>query len=208
MAKRKPAERISGAELARRLGVSPGAVTYAIKAGRIKRGPDGKFDAATALRDYQRSQAKAPGPGRGHMVAPSSASDDRAEDNCPSCGRIRDLQYWRTLSEREKYRTTRLGRLELEGTLIKRSVADETIAELGAITRGLLEGVAASIRDDLAAETDVRRCGDIVDGEIRLVLEQAAQQFAAIAGEALTPAGEDFSDVEDEREDDDGGGPD
>ena len=136
-------------------------------------------------------------------MASQNDSGDSADDNCPHCGRVRDLQFWRTLTEREKYRSSRIGRLELEGKLIRRELADETIAELGAITRSLLEAIPPSIRADLAAESNARKCGDIVGDAIRLVLQQVAEQFAGLAGSPLAVEGEEFDEATPDVDDDD-----
>lgn len=180
-------DRATTPELAAALGVTEGAIRAATKSGRIKKGPDGCYDREIAMRDFERSRSHPAGPGRGNTgpMVGGRAVPETAEDYCPTCGIVRDLQFWRTLSEREKYRSERLKRLELEGALVRRSVADATLADLAAITRSLLEGVAAQVRDDLAAETDPRKCGDIVDAEIRLALGQAAEQFAQASGESL-----------------------
>lgn len=189
-----PPARGNATELARRLGVTQPAVAAAARTGRIKRDPDGLFDLEQAARDFERGRSHTAGPGRGKLgpmsAEPPARAPVSADDHCPTCGVVRDLQYWKTLSEREKYRKAKLERLELEGALVRRSVAEAKVADIQAMTRGLLEGVAAAVRDDLAAEGDARRCGDIVDAEIRLVLGQVAEQLAHESGEALDESDE------------------
>jgi len=200
-------DRVTTVELAAHLGVTRQAIEAAAKAGRIKRGPDKRFDLEVSAEAWERTRSHPAGPGRGHVGETAKPvrvprSPD-AEDHCPVCGEVRDLMHWKTLATREDYRAKRIARRELEGALVRRDKAEAELAELAATTRGLLEKVGAAVRDDLAAETDPRRCGDIVDKEIRLVLQQAAESYAESAGMELADPDDMGTHVDEDEEPED-----
>lgn len=171
---------ITGGELARLLEVSQQAVSANSRPGKRlhphRRESDGLYDRDASLEAWDRTREQLP------PVRAERAEKPATADACPHCGAKRDLLHWKTLATREEYRAKRLARRELQASLVERDRAEQLPAELAATTRSLLEKVGAAVRDDLAAESDPRRCGDIVNAEIRLVLEQAAQSYAESVG--------------------------
>ena len=176
-------DRVNAKQLAEMLGVKPNAVAAAKKAGRIHCDPDGLYDAEIAIRDFNGSRQREPGPGRGHTFETPEEEAVFGATSCPTCGEIRNLQYWKTRAAREDFYTKRLQRQTVQGKLIDRTAAEDAQAALGAIMRTFLEGIGPSLRDDLAASDDPGECGELVAKAIRDALDRAANHVEEEADE-------------------------
>lgn len=167
MAKRKtPRERDTGAGMARRLSITKQSWSQAIAAGRIDPpGEDGKHDVLESVTQWERNRKRESNDGSGS--GPKVRTAPKARD-------------WSSLLERERYLKARIERHELEGLLVRRDAAEIAQAELASMIRSLLGGVGADLRDELAAETDARKCGDLVDDAIRDVLTKVSDQLAEL----------------------------
>jgi hypothetical protein len=184
-----PGDRVNARQLAELLGVRPNAISAAKKAGRIHVGPDGLYDAEAAMAEFRGSRARAPGPGRGHV---GGEQGSEAILPCPTCGNLRDLQYWKTKREREAYLAARLDRLELQGRLVRREDAERAQAAIGSMMRAFLESIGPDLRDELAAEDSPARCGELVATAIRVALERAAEQIGKVDDEGFDEVDDDL----------------
>lgn len=180
-------------ELTKAEGARLGGISRQVYGRRVERGVHGPtlgalHSYATAAGDQEtceRIEEKyGPPPARRGSASAS------ADGLCPICGTVRDLSYWKTRREKESFLKTRLERYKLQGSLITRSVAEEKVANLGAMMRQLLESIGGDLRDELAAETDPRRCGDLVDDAIRSALTDASERLGHEADETEEPGEE------------------
>ncbi|MCC7540901.1 MAG: hypothetical protein IT379_32080 [Deltaproteobacteria bacterium] len=154
-------ERVTGAELARRAGLTPAAISTARRRGRITRGKDKKYDAESSLVRLDESRTREPGPGRGGKKA-KEPSDTLT------------LTHWKTVETREMARKRKLERLEIQGALVRRSVVEQTWASEAALIRDQLMQIGSRLAGRLAAETDPRVCGRLVDEEVLTALRGLA----------------------------------
>jgi len=108
---------VSVAQLAALLKVTEKAVRNAEATGRIARLPSGKFDRATAMRDFTANRKSVPGPGR------TAKAGERRPVN-PE--RIRNQESY------EKFRAEKMRVIveRLKGNLVDRGGAERRIADL------------------------------------------------------------------------------
>jgi len=142
-------ERITQAELARRLGVSKQAVNEGVQKRRLVPGADGLFDAEAAIARWRStaaprvsSQGEAGSPDTGQPGRPTPAGGGGAPD------------YHRGRAVREAYlaQTARLDYEEREGRLVKRDDVALRWAGLAAQTRQRLEMIPDRLEGLLGPE--------------------------------------------------------
>lgn len=159
MARRKR-ELVNGSELARRLEVSRNAVSKAKRDGRITPNADGLFDLAEATEAFLGSRSRDPAPRARADASPPKTAPKRAD--------------WSTLREREQYYKLRLERRELQGALVRRAVVEHEFAELGVLIRDRFRALGKRLRDRLAAETNARKIGELIEAEVDAILRELA----------------------------------
>lgn len=168
MAKRPKVEWVSGAELGRQVGVSKQAISAAVKVGRIAPNEDGLFDLAEASRQLRESSAD-PGGRRGpnRLNTPDTESPAKRTSSEP-----KTKLDWSVAKEREQYLKLRLERRALQGSLVKREVVEHEFAEIGVLVRDRFRSLGKRLRDQLAAEVDARRCGELIEAEVDEILRE------------------------------------
>lgn len=162
---RPKVEWITAAELARRLGVKPHAIAAAKRVGRVTPNSMGLYHAVEAMEAFRSSSTHPPGPGRGHKT-PTSSSGVKSGSKAD----------WSAKRERESYLKLRLDRLALQGVLVRRDAMEHELASLALLVRDRLRGIGARLRDQLAAESNPRVCGELVDRSIDEILEELSRR--------------------------------
>lgn len=169
MARSRPkVEWITAAELARRLGVKPHAIAAAKRVGRVTPNDEGLYHAAEAMDAFRSSSTHPPGPGRGHKAQGSAASGSGVKSGSKAD--------WAAKKERESFLKLRLDRLALQSVLVRRDAMEHELASLALLVRDRLRGVGARLRDQLAAESNPRVCGELVDKAIDEILEELSRR--------------------------------
>lgn len=156
-------------EIARVTGrkCSESAVRKAETAGRITKRADGRFgpESVSGFSDSRRGE---PGPGRHRAGADSEDPEGEAGERNPK----KDLQHWRLIGEKEKALKARLERRALQETLVKRDSVESAAAERAALVRDRFRQIGPKLAPALAAESDVRRCRDMVCKAVDAALEE------------------------------------
>lgn len=160
---RPKVEWITAAELARRLGVKPHAIAAAKRVGRVTPNDEGLYNAAEAMEAFRSSSTHPPGPGRGHKTPSSGVKVGSKAD-------------WSAKKERESFLKLRLDRLAAQKVLVRRDSMEHELASLALLVRDRLRGIGARLRDQLAAESNPRVCGELVDKAIDEILEELSRR--------------------------------
>lgn len=157
-------ERISKAELARRLGVTPGAISRALREGRIEAGPDGLVDAAGATAQWLANRRRRP-----RMPAQAASAPDPAAPGAPG-------DYWTAKTQREQAEAAMasLRARELAGELVRRVEIERELAAKIITLREHLQSMADRLAALVAAESDILACRGLIRGEV----DQALTAFA------------------------------
>ena len=168
MAKRPKVEWVSGSELGRQLGVSKQAISAAVKVGRIAPNEAGLFDLAKASVQLRESSAD-PGGRRGpnKLNTPDAPAPNKRAPSEP-----KSKLDWSVAKEREQFLKLRLERRELQGSLVRRRVVEHEFAEIGVLVRDRFRSLGKRLRDQLAAEVDARKCGEIIEAEVDEILRE------------------------------------
>lgn len=164
-------ERISKAELARRLNVTPGAISRAIREGRVEAGPDGLVDAAGATAQWLANRRRRP------RTRPDSAPPDQAAPAAPG-------DYWQAKTQREQAEAAMasLRARELSGELVRRVEIERELAAKIIALREHLQSMADRLAALVAAEPDILVCRKLIRGEV----DQALVAFNRADGEVLS----------------------
>jgi hypothetical protein len=170
---------------ARHRGCSQKSVQVAIKSGRINRNAEGLIDSDQADKDW----AANTGPPRGRFAltghrsrgseTPASAAAD--PDIPPSTASQTQLNFAQARAAREVFQA-RLTKIELEerqGNLIKRRDVDFQARDCARITRDAILNVPDRVAALLAAENDPAVVRELLDTELRTVLERLAMEIPA-----------------------------
>lgn len=150
--------RLTVAEFARLEGLTPRAVTAWVERGVVELDAEKRLDAVAARAAIAGARVGTPGPGRGRRQPDdgSSASGPQASAT------TKTLVHWKTLETREMYRKRKLERLELQNALVRRDAVENEHATLAAIVRDQLRQIGPRLGPALAAESDARKCRDMV----------------------------------------------
>ena len=186
-----PSELVTGSELARRLNVSPQAVTKAANAGRLSK-VDGKYDLSSALEQWDKNRARQrydpdqvrrqPKPERQikHQAQPAPPLA-RQPDPPPAAAERRGQEavekaagedYWAAKTRREVAEASiaELKEAEMRGDLVRRAVVEREFASRLVALRESLEVLADRLSAQVAAEADAGRCRQLLRDEHRLAL--------------------------------------
>lgn len=161
----KGRERDTAAGMCRRVSCTRSAWSQKVKAGILSgAGDDGKYDVIDATAEWvaNRTRERADGTGGSPKLKPKGDAKD-----------------WGAVLERERALKARIERRELQGALVRRDASEREAAERGVIVRDRMRNIPMRTRDKLAAETDPRKCGEIVAAEIDKALDALASSASA-----------------------------
>lgn len=154
-------ERVTQAEMARRLKVTRSAIAKAVAGGRMTVFDDGMLDPAVAAIQWQanrrrRPRMSPPAPG----AAPAQAADAGA--------------FWAAKTEREvaEARMATMREREMAGELVRRDDITQEFGTRLVTLRTALENLSARLAPMLVAETDQARCQRLLRDEHRAALNQ------------------------------------
>ena len=180
-----PKERVTQAELARELGVTPQAVHKAVRAGRLTPGPDGKFDLYSAMAAFRAS-----GGGHGAHTGrfggrrPAEFGQDGGSNGVADGTAGASEGYYRGRAVRETYRA-KMARIEFEratGLLVAAAEVRRATFEAFRAVRDALEAIPERLNARLAAESDPAVAREILRAELRKVLADLSSYAARQAG--------------------------
>jgi len=180
-------------EYARHRGCELRAVQFAIQRGRITKDANGLIDSDKADRDWERNtnhaqarygkkrrdrdpasdvqggKTRAATWAAKHKAAESAAATQSDPDRLSS-----SMSFANARAAKEIYEA-RLKKIELEerlGNLLSRKAVEVAQYNRGRIIRDALMNIPNRIAAQLAAETDPAACHDLLEAEIRMVLEE------------------------------------
>lgn len=165
---------------ARHRGVSHVAVLKAIKAGRIQKNSDGTIDVAKADAAWarntnqaqQRKPAKHSAPQRqqtrNHVDAESGAGGTTPINNGP------DFAQSRAVKEAYNARLAKLEYEEKSGALVRVDSVKVAWFNVLRVLRDRMLNLPARLAPMLATETDAKRVRELLDTELRQILNDAA----------------------------------
>lgn len=166
---------VSQREFARRNGVSPTAISDAVRTGRLP-SVGGKINPVEAgpvwarIKDPARAGRKLP---RRQAKPNSSRSTSVALPSGPTLGSFDAVK-----TEREKVRLAR-DRVELErllGRVVNVAEVDRQMGGKLLVLRTMLLSLGHRLAPRLALETDAGRCKELVDGGVREALDNLPVQ--------------------------------
>jgi hypothetical protein len=163
-------ERITQAELARRLKVTRGAVTKAAKSGRITAGPDGLFDPEEAERQWRANT-------RQNMKSVSPAAKSKATGYAEA----------RAKKERHAANILEMREAELAGRTIKTELALEMMGNISWAWRGFLDHLPIHLAKAAYGKLDLGEMETAIEREIDTRLENLAEMMDRVTyqGKAL-----------------------
>lgn len=169
-------ERMTQAELARHLNVSPAAVSKAVKTSRITPGEDGRFDPLEAEQQWLEN------------TRPSIKPGINRPDKAAQGGRAGQSQYAQARARKETALAAiaELRRKQVEGRLCEVGDVETGSTELGTILRTSLEGLPHKIAGELAfkgPEEIALALSEAIDG----VLTEMANKMGALIQKLATP---------------------
>jgi len=145
---------------ARHRGVSHVAVLKAIKTGRIVKEPDGTIDAAKADAAWERNTNQAQQRGDQQPSSPISSGPSYAQS--------------RAIKEAYNARLAKLEYEEKSGALVRNDSVKVTWFNVLRVLRDRLMTMPDRMAPLLAAEPESRKVRDLLENEMRQILEDAA----------------------------------
>ena len=174
-------ERITRAELARRCGVAPNAITRAVEAGRIVRGDDGKYSADSAKDAFFATSKLSPLSGDGAKRGPGQPTKAVTEEQQSRIDRYEEAKTKKMEADARKAQTAAD---EAAGLLVDRAEAARTVFDAFRILRDRIQGLPARRAAWLATEDDAHA----IQNKLRADIESALQ---AVTGDVLARMGEE-----------------
>lgn len=147
-------ERITQAELARRLQVTRGAVTKAMKSGRIQAGPDGLLDPEEAERQWRANT-------RQNMKSASPAAKSKASGYAES----------RAKKERHAANILEMREAELTGRMMKTDLALDLMANMNFAWRGYLDHLPVHLAKAVYGKRELSEIETAIERELDSRLE-------------------------------------
>jgi hypothetical protein len=167
------AELITKSAYARRRGVSPAAVTKAVKAGRIT-AIDGKIDPDVADIQWSRNTDVTQSVRTSDSILKSPASTKESRQEGQEGKEDSAILVARTRTETARAELFEIEIAEKRGTLVVAEGVKKAAFEKARIVRSALEGLPDRLAPVLAAETDPARCHQLMMTEIKRVLRELA----------------------------------
>ena len=174
---------ITQAAYARQRGVTKQAVSAAVKAGRIRL-IDGKIDPEIADIQWARNTSHEHrhralggvdhGPGAAGLAQPAGSADVRTQSPDPEPRDNGSFLDAKTRSEQARAELFELELAQKRGELV---VADEirrATFEKARIARDALLALAPRLAPQVAAESDVAKCHDLIMAEVRMICQELA----------------------------------
>jgi len=153
-------ERITQAELARRLGVSRAAVSAAVKVGRIHPGEDGLLDSVTAIHEWRESTRRTDDAhNRKRGGQPKYASARARKENA-----LADL--------------AELKRAQLLGNLVEREDMEAAMKFIGGAMRAAIDAMPDQTAPLIAPISDIDAVCAILEDAGRAVLDRVGDAIA------------------------------
>jgi len=149
-------ERITQAELARRLQVSRSAVTKAVKSGRITAGDDGRFDPEEAERQWRANT-------RPNLKAASASPAAKSKATGYAEARAK--------KERHAANILEMREAEVRGQLMKKELAMEIASNLNFAWRGFLDHLPIHLARAAHGIHDLAELESVIEAEINRRLE-------------------------------------
>jgi hypothetical protein len=168
------------AEYAKHRGVSAVAVHKAVAAGRIST-IDGKIDPAVASIQWAantRARAPTKRPESPTQPPASESAPPAADDPAPG---VKADDYWDARSRRETAEAAiaEMKEAEMRGTLIRADAARAAWATKVTAARDALLQIPSRLAPVLAAEADMERVTELLEGELRAALLQLSDSRIA-----------------------------
>jgi len=151
-----PAEFISGRELAKRLGITEGAVRKAAKSKRIKRGPGGKYNAELAAKQWEANTTPS--------ISRPAPSVDLDEVTSSLYHRERALR------ERAARRLLEQELSEQSGELVKASEVQERWEAILMLVKDALASFPDKLTPELAGLQEEHQVRDVLKREVEAIL--------------------------------------
>jgi len=164
---KKAAEGISQSELARLLGVTPAAVTKAVREGRIPRKAWKQVGGRRRIVDVESAAA---------AFHQNKARNGRPPDESNAAERYQRERAAKLAADRE---LAELKLAERSGDLIAVAEVAAVVASAMASLRRRLLAFPDRLAAELAAETDARQCRERLRQEIRMALDATAGAIEA-----------------------------
>lgn len=165
-------ERVTKADMARRLGVTPSAISKAVTAGRLTVDADGLIDpvagaAQWAVNRQRRRRRSRDAPEVEGGAAPPAAAGGEGSD------------YWTHKARREKAEATlaELRLAEQAGTLVLREAINRTLFLAARVMRDQMLAIAPRLAASLGPVTDPKLIELRIADEVRVALRAFAQQL-------------------------------
>jgi hypothetical protein len=164
-------------------GVQMQAVQYAVKRGRIKRAADGTIDSEQADRDWEKNtlhtmarygpKGKNEDPAKPAFRATHKAAEAAAALQEPErqTGAM-NFNNARTIKEVYEAKLKKLEHDERLGTLINKRDVEVAAFNRFRVLRDALMNVPVRMAAQLAAEPDPAACHELLEAELRIVLEE------------------------------------
>ena len=154
---------ITKSAYAKRRGVSPAAVTKALKTGRIKELPDGTIDPDEADAMWEANSKTS--------VATPQTSAARPKTQAATDARQADYHEERALHEAAKRELAELRLAEERGELVRRASLRRAIFDAAREVRNRLLSIPARVAPLVAGESDIVACQKLIGDEIQEALE-------------------------------------
>lgn len=174
--------KLSIAAYARHRGVSHVAVLKAIKSGRIEKETDGTIDAVKADAAWSRNTNKAQQrPRRNEASAPAPAvAPAEAHLGPPIVNSGPSYAQSRAIKEAYHARLAKLSYEEKSGSLIKIDAVKVSWFNILRVMRDRVLNLPDRLAPVLAAETDPKKVRDLLEEDLRLILNDAADAIEKI----------------------------
>lgn len=174
--------KLSIAAYARHRGVSHVAVLKAIKSGRIEKEADGSIDAVKADAAWSRNTNKAQQ--RQHRSQPASATPTSAPAEAhlgpPIVNSGPSYAQSRAVKEAYHARLAKLSYEEKSGSLIKIDAVKVSWFNILRVLRDRVLNLPDRLAPVMAAETDPKKIRDLLEEDLRLILNDAADSIEKI----------------------------
>lgn len=168
---------VSQSEAARRWGVSPSAVSHAVKAGRLTTHDGVRLDFAVASIQWEQNRKRRPR--RARRPDPELAKLAEPAGVVASSGAFWDAKTRRETAEAS---LAELKEAETRGELVRRAEVERELASVLIALRESLEALADRLSALMAAETDAAACRALLRTEHRHAMAGLVAYLRAEAG--------------------------
>jgi phage terminase Nu1 subunit (DNA packaging protein) len=175
---------VTKAQLARRLGVSRGTVTYWARRGRLVLTDDGKVDLEASIERLRRTERNMGVVARWKWYRERTGKAPGAEP----LPEVADYDFWRAMRANFQASLAELKYRRALGEMLDLGHVAYALRDIGVSLRVLLEGVPDRIAAELAPITDEAELKAIVQREVMRVLHDLEVHVARVHGELTRTA--------------------